>query len=117
MRVILVLQLFFALDVCQVFFSTFSLKSRNLGCGIPPHALTRLNLIEGLAMAQKKPDLDTVHAPRTHASQPAPIEDDVPVMQKILDNPFLLLFLGVVMPTVFYIIWGVMEIVTIPIVK
>lgn len=42
-------------------------------------------------------------------------EADVPVMQKVLDNPFLLLFLGVVMPTVFYIVWGIMEIVTIPI--
>jgi len=38
----------------------------------------------------------------------------VPVMQRVLDNPFLLLFLGVVIPAVFYIIWGVMEIVTIP---
>jgi len=41
----------------------------------------------------------------------------VPVMQKILDNPFILLFIGVVIPTVFYIIWGIMEIVTIPIAK
>ena len=41
-------------------------------------------------------------------------EADLPVMQKVLDNPFLLLFLGVVMPTVFYIVWGIMEIVTIP---
>jgi hypothetical protein len=39
----------------------------------------------------------------------------IPTMQRILDNPFLLLFLGVVIPTVFYVIWGVMEIVTIPI--
>ena len=39
----------------------------------------------------------------------------IPVMQKVLDNPFLLLFLGVVFPTVFYILWGVMEIVTIPV--
>jgi len=38
----------------------------------------------------------------------------IPVMQRILDNPFLLLFIGVVVPTVFYIIWGIMEIVTIP---
>lgn len=38
----------------------------------------------------------------------------VPVMQRVLDNPFLLLFIGVVVPTVFYIIWGIMEIVTIP---
>ena len=39
----------------------------------------------------------------------------IPVMQRVLDNPFLLLFIGVVVPTVFYIIWGIMEIVTIPI--
>ncbi|HWA50400.1 MAG TPA: hypothetical protein VG742_19175 [Dongiaceae bacterium] len=41
----------------------------------------------------------------------------IPFMQQLLDNPFLLLFIGVTMPTVFYIIWGVMEIVTIPIAK
>jgi len=39
----------------------------------------------------------------------------VPAMQRLLDNPFLLLFLGVVFPTVFYILWGIMEIVTIPV--
>jgi hypothetical protein len=38
----------------------------------------------------------------------------VPTMQRIIDNPFLLLFIGVVVPTVFYVIWGIMEIVTIP---
>jgi hypothetical protein len=36
-------------------------------------------------------------------------------LQRILDNPFILLFVGVVVPAVFYIIWGIMEIVTIPI--
>jgi hypothetical protein len=41
----------------------------------------------------------------------------VPIMQRIMDNPFLLLFLGVTIPTVFYVIWGVMEIVQIPIAK
>ncbi len=41
----------------------------------------------------------------------------VPVMQKILDNPFILLFIGVVFPTVFYIVWGIMELITIPISK
>jgi hypothetical protein len=41
----------------------------------------------------------------------------IPIMQQILDNPFLLLFIGVTVPTVFYILWGVMEIVTIPIAK
>lgn len=39
----------------------------------------------------------------------------MPIMQRVLDNPFLLLFIGVVMPTVFYILWGVMELVTIPV--
>jgi len=42
-------------------------------------------------------------------------KERLPVMQRLLDNPFLLLFLGVTIPTVFYVIWGVMEIVTIPI--
>lgn len=39
----------------------------------------------------------------------------IPMFQKMLENPFLLLFIGVVVPTVFYVIWGIMEIVTIPI--
>ncbi len=43
--------------------------------------------------------------------------ETVPAMQRVLDNPFLLLFLGVVFPTVFYILWGIMEIVTLPIAK
>ena len=51
----------------------------------------------------------------TNKSDPG--DERVPTMQKLLDNPFLLLFIGVVMPTVFYIIWGIMEIVTIPIAK
>lgn len=49
---------------------------------------------------------------------PANAENEpIPTMQKLLDNPFLLLFLGVVMPTVFYLIWGIMEIISIPIAK
>lgn len=39
----------------------------------------------------------------------------IPVMQRLLDNHFLLLFLGVTIPAVLYVIWGVMEIVSIPI--
>jgi hypothetical protein len=39
----------------------------------------------------------------------------IPAFQQILENPFLLLFLGVALPTVLYIVWGVMEIVSIPI--
>lgn len=54
---------------------------------------------------------------QTGASGPSPAEDEssIPVMQRILDNPFLLLFLGVTVPTVLYVIWGVMEIVLIPV--
>ena len=44
-----------------------------------------------------------------------PPEEKIPVMQQVLDNPFLLLFLGVALPTVLYILWGVMEIATVPI--
>ena len=39
----------------------------------------------------------------------------VSIRQRILDNPFVLLFMGVVFPAVFYIIWGIMELVSIPI--
>lgn len=38
-----------------------------------------------------------------------------PLIQKVLDNPFILLFLGVAFPAVLYLIWGIMEIVSIPI--
>ncbi|MDA7948588.1 MAG: hypothetical protein MPJ78_14065 [Hyphomicrobiaceae bacterium] len=41
----------------------------------------------------------------------------IPVMQRVLDNPFLLLFLGVVIPTVFYIMWGLIELTQIPLAK
>ena len=49
--------------------------------------------------------------------EPADKSERIPVMQRILDNPFLLLFLGVTIPTVLYILWGVMEIASIPLAK
>jgi hypothetical protein len=52
-----------------------------------------------------------VNAPQKHGVE------RVPVMQQILDNPFLLLFLGVTLPTVLYLIWGVMEVASIPLAK
>ncbi len=52
-------------------------------------------------MEEKKPD--------------AGAQERIPAFQLMLDNPFLLLFIGVAMPTVLYIVWGVMEIVGIPI--
>jgi hypothetical protein len=42
-------------------------------------------------------------------------QEPIPMMQRVLDNPFLLLVLGILVPAVFYIIWGVMEITQIPI--
>jgi hypothetical protein len=42
-------------------------------------------------------------------------QEPIPFMQKVLDNPFLLLFLGILVPAVFYIIWGIIEITQIPI--
>lgn len=41
----------------------------------------------------------------------------VPFMQELLDNPFLLLFLGVMVPMVVYSLWGVIDILTIPVAK
>lgn len=35
-------------------------------------------------------------------------------MQSLLENPFLLLFIGVAVPTLVYTVWGIMEIVGIP---
>jgi hypothetical protein len=45
------------------------------------------------------------------------LDEPEPFMQQLLDNPWILLFLGVVIPTVLYVLWGVMEIVSIPIAK
>ena len=50
------------------------------------------------------------------AGNPGELEP-VPFMQRVLDNPFLLLFLGVAVPTVLYLLWGVMEVASIPIAK
>jgi hypothetical protein len=42
-------------------------------------------------------------------------DEPLPFMQRVLDNPFLLLFIGVATPAVFYLIWGVYEILQIPV--
>jgi hypothetical protein len=53
------------------------------------------------------------HAMSQHEDENAP----VPFMQKLLDNPFLLLFLGVMVPMVLYSLWGIIDILTIPTAK
>ena len=42
-------------------------------------------------------------------------QESIPLMQRVLDNPFLLLTLGIAVPAIFYIIWGIIEITQIPI--
>ena len=50
-----------------------------------------------------------------HVDDTSPDDEPIPLMQRVLDNPFLLLFLGIAVPTVFYLIWGIIEITQIPI--
>lgn len=78
-------------------------------CGmICRHLLFAIN--QGEIMSDSNPDTNQSY---TGGGE----EERIPTMQKLLDNPFLLLFLGVVVPTVLYLIWGIMEIITIPIAK
>ena len=58
----------------------------------------------------------TADTETTTGDVPEPVEP-IPFMQRVLDNPFLLLFLGVTIPTVFYILWGLIELTHIPIAK
>lgn len=44
-------------------------------------------------------------------------DEKVPFMQQLLDNPFLLLFLGVMIPMVVYTLWGVIDVMMIPVAK
>jgi hypothetical protein len=49
-----------------------------------------------------------------------PNDDDtapVPWMQQLLDNPFLLLFIGVMVPMLVYTLWGVIDILSLPVAK
>ena len=59
-------------------------------------------------------DTSTGHGP---SDQGKPESEPVPFMQRVLDNPFLLLFLGVTLPAVLYLLWGVMEVANIPIAR
>ena len=53
----------------------------------------------------------SAHAGSEDANEP------VPFMQQLLDNPFILLFLGVMVPMVVYTLWGVIDILTVPLAK
>jgi len=41
-------------------------------------------------------------------------DEPIPFMQQLLDSPILLLAIGVLLPTVVYQLWGVMEVIAIP---
>lgn len=56
---------------------------------------------------------DTPQAADTPAAGES--SERIPMMQRLLDNPFALLFIGVTVPTVFYIVWGLIELTQIPI--
>lgn len=53
----------------------------------------------------------------TKPSEPPAADERVPFMQRVLDDPFLLLFIGMTIPTILYLVWGVMEIANIPVGK
>lgn len=50
----------------------------------------------------------------SHTDDP---DEPVPMMQQLLDNPFILLFLGVMIPMIVYSAWGVFDILTVPLAK
>lgn len=64
-------------------------------------------------MAESNPDARDEAGP---SDRPQP-QERVPAMQRLLDNPFLLLFIGVASPAILYLIWGIMEIGQIPIAR
>ena len=41
-------------------------------------------------------------------------DEEIPFMQRLLDSPLILLALGVAVPTLLYIVWGVVETAMIP---
>ncbi|HET9333978.1 MAG TPA: hypothetical protein VFQ21_10405 [Gemmatimonadota bacterium] len=41
-------------------------------------------------------------------------DPEIPFMQRLFDRPFLLLFLGVSVVGIFYTLWGLIEILTMP---
>ena len=51
----------------------------------------------------------------TESSGQGDDEGNIPVMQVVLDNPFILLFIGILIPTLTYIVWGIMELISVPI--
>jgi hypothetical protein len=75
---------------------------------------------DATAGRRRTPASTTARAPAQETTMADHDDDDnepVPFMQKLLDNPFLLLFLGVLIPMLVYNLWGVIDILTIPVSK
>jgi len=53
-------------------------------------------------------------APETGGGSGGGADEPVPFMQRFLDNHFLLLALGVAVPAVLYLVWGIVEVANIP---
>ncbi len=48
------------------------------------------------------------------SSRPSDPSSRPPLMQRLYDNPFLLLIAGIVVMAVFYTLWGVWELIRLP---
>lgn len=49
--------------------------------------------------------------------QPIDVAPPLPWQQAILDDVFLLMVFGLVIPTLFYIVWGLIELASLPLFK
>lgn len=43
-----------------------------------------------------------------------PHNETIPLGQRLLDRPFLLLLLGILVMALFYTVWGLLEIISLP---
>ncbi|WP_203530601.1 hypothetical protein [Thermaerobacter sp. PB12/4term] len=48
------------------------------------------------------------------AAQPDPAPEPVPWIQRLLDDEFFLLGVGLMVPVLLYIVWGLMELAQVP---
>jgi hypothetical protein len=65
----------------------------------------------------KETSMSAAHDPHGSHGEMNDPNAPVPWVQQLLDNPFLLLFLGVFVPMVLYTLWGVIDILTVPLAK
>ena len=94
------------------------LDAHQVGARVAPGNSAVMRRQRGARIDAKKKGETMADATQSRNTGPDDVfEEPVPAMQQLLDNPFLLLFIGIALPTVLYIVWGVMEIVSIPVAK